>query len=139
MRIVLDTNVLVSGLLRPLSPPGQITALVAAGSLSLCYDARILDEYRRVLLRERFGFDAERVAALLAQIAAAGSVVAAEPLTQRRTDPDDEPFLEVALAGGVRCLVTGNLRHFPPERCQGMVVLPPAEFLAAYRRERSAP
>jgi predicted nucleic acid-binding protein len=45
MRIVVDTNVLVSGLLSPFGPPGVIVSLTAAGRLSLCYDARILAEY----------------------------------------------------------------------------------------------
>ncbi len=46
MRIVLDTNVVVSGLLNAFGPSAQIVRLVAAGNLDLCYDARILTEYR---------------------------------------------------------------------------------------------
>ncbi len=93
MRIVLDTNVLVSGLLQALGPSGRIVRLVAAGVLTLCYDPRILAEYREVLLRERFGLDPDRVATLLEQIRADGTPVAAEPLAARLPDPDDEPFL----------------------------------------------
>ena len=57
MRIVLDTNVLVSGLLSPHRPPGEIVRLVSGGLVSLCLDARIVAEYRDVLARPRFGFD----------------------------------------------------------------------------------
>lgn len=67
MRIVLDTNVLVSGLLNPYGAPGQIARMVATGEISLCFDARILGEYRDVLVRPRFGFRAEHVDALLEQ------------------------------------------------------------------------
>ena len=41
MRLVVDTNVLVSGLLSPFGPPGVIVNLIAAGRVRLCYDTRI--------------------------------------------------------------------------------------------------
>jgi predicted nucleic acid-binding protein len=46
MRIVLDTNVHVSGLLSPFGPPAQIVRLVASGTIVLCHDARILAEWK---------------------------------------------------------------------------------------------
>ncbi|MBM3277488.1 MAG: PIN domain-containing protein [Candidatus Handelsmanbacteria bacterium] len=46
MRVVLDTNVLVSGLLSPYGPPVELVRLVAMGVLQVCYEARILAEYR---------------------------------------------------------------------------------------------
>jgi len=49
MKIVLDTNVLVSGLLQPFGPSGQIVRLVASGEVVLCHDPRILTEYGEVL------------------------------------------------------------------------------------------
>jgi len=49
-------------------------------------------------------------------------------------DPDDEPFLGVALAGRVAYLVTGNLAHYPAERRKGCVVVSPAEFMKAWRK-----
>ncbi len=136
MRIVLDTNVLVSGLLQALGPSGQIVRLVASGELVLCFDPRILAEYREVLLREEFSFEPERVAALMEQIRAEGLPVAARPLAIRLPDPDDEPFLEVALAGDARCLVTGNLKHYPGDARQGVEVLPPRAFIEQYRVEQ---
>ena len=53
MRVVLDTNVLVSGLLTPSGPCGQIVELVLDGVLDLCVDGRILDEYEDVLRRPK--------------------------------------------------------------------------------------
>ncbi len=137
MRIVLDTNVLVSGLLQALGPSGQIVRLVAAGALTLCHDPRILAEYREVLLRQKFRFDPERVETLLDQIRADGIPVAARPLKIRLPDPDDEPFLEVTLAGDARYLVTGNMKHYPAEARQGAAVLPPRAFVEVYRDEQS--
>jgi len=135
MKIVLDTNVLVSGLLQPFGPSGQIVRLVAAGELILCHDPRILTEYQEVLLREKFGFDPERVEILLEEIVASGIAVAARPLKIRLPDPDDEPFLEVALAGGARCLVTGNVKHYPAETRQRVDVMPPRSFIDFYRTQ----
>lgn len=133
MTIVLDTNVLVSGLLSPFSAAGEIVRMVASGILELCYDARLLSEYRSVLLRPKFCFDRVYLDYLLEQLKAAGRVVAVKPLAKRLPDPDDEPFLEVALAGQVRCLITGNLKHYPLERREGMEVLTPAQFLETHR------
>jgi len=65
MKIVLDTNVLISGLLRPFSSPGKIVRMVASGNLQMCYDVRILSEYKDVLLRPKFSFDTEDVYNLL--------------------------------------------------------------------------
>jgi len=135
MRIVLDTNVLVSGLLQPLGPSGQIVRLVSSGELALCHDPRILVEYREVLFREKFRFDPERVLALLEEIMAGGIPVAARPLAIRLPDPDDEPFLEVALTGQVQSLVTGNVKHYPTEARHGVEVLPPRIFIEIYRFE----
>jgi putative PIN family toxin of toxin-antitoxin system len=135
MKIVLDTNILVSGLLQPFGPSGQIVRLVAVGELVLCHDSRILAEYREVLLRKKFSFDPERVEILLDEIRAGGIPVAARPLAIRLPDPDDEPFLEIALAGGAQCLVTGNIKHYPADARHGVEVISPRSFIELYRVE----
>ena len=61
MKIVLDTNVIVSGLLTPFWSSGQIIRMVSAGILILQYDSRILLEYREVLYRPKFQFDKEYI------------------------------------------------------------------------------
>jgi putative PIN family toxin of toxin-antitoxin system len=133
MKIVLDTNVLVSGLLQAFGPSGQIVRLVASGELVLCHDVRILAEYQEVLLRKKFRFDPERVKALLEEIKAGGIPVAARPLAIRLPDSDDEPFLEIALASEAQYLVTGNIKHYPAEARSGIEVLSPRSFIERYR------
>ena len=133
MKIVLDTNVLVSGLLSPFGPPGEIVRMVSSGELTLCLDARVLSEYAEVLARPRFAFDQDAVAALLDFISHAGQTVAASPLPAPLPDPDDHTFLEIALAGKAEYLITGNRAHFPESLCLGVAIKSPAEFLAAYR------
>lgn len=133
MRIVLDTNVLVSGLWSPFGPPGKIVGLVAAGALPLLLEERILGEYREVLARRGFGFDPEMVESLLLQVEATGEFVLASPLQDRLPDSEDEAFLEVAIAAGADFLVTGNLRRFPSRLRQGVAVVSPRDFLEALR------
>lgn len=134
MNIVLDTNVLVAGLLSPFGPCGEIVRMVSSGEVRLALDARILTEYQEVLVRPKFKFDQDKVAAILDFVEHRGIIVAASPLKQPLPDPDDEPFLEVTIAARVACLVTGNHVHFPAESCQGVTVLSPTEFLTLYRQ-----
>ena len=133
MIIVLDTNVLVAGLLSPFGPPGRILDLVLSGELGLAYDDRILAEYRDVLARARFGFDRASVAELLAYIETEEQHVTAMPVNVELPDPDDLPFLEVSRAVQADALVTGNTRHYPAASRHGVVVLTPAEFMERWQ------
>jgi uncharacterized protein len=129
VKIVLDTNVLVAGLLSPFGPCGDIVRMVFSGNLTLCVDARVLSEYRQVLERPKFKFDPDKVAAILDYIEHHGWVVTSGPLALPLPDPDDEPFVEIAVSGGADFLITGNASHFPSELCQGAKVVSPAGFL----------
>lgn len=135
MNIVLDTNVLVSGLLTPFGPCGEIVRMVSSGELTLSLDARILTEYHEGLYRPKFKFDKDKVAAFLDYIEHRGVTVASSPLPQPLPDIDDEPFLEVAIAARAICIVTGNQVHFPAELCQGVMVLSPGNFLVFYKKQ----
>lgn len=113
MLIVLDTNVLVSGLLTPHGPPGRLVDLIIAGEVTIAYDDRILAEYREVLGRPKFEFDPSRIRTLLGFLQLAGHHVSAPPLeVEDIPDVADLPFAEVALAAEARVLVTGNPAHF---------------------------
>lgn len=145
MIVVLDTNVLVSALLSPFGPPGQILDLILTGDIKPAYDDRILAEYRQVLARPRFGFDQRAVADLIDYLVANGEPVSAQPLAAPLPDPNDLPFLEVATSllsrGGAfsgTLLVTGNLRHFPVDTRGDVQVLAPAAFLAHWQTSQAA-
>ena len=134
MMIVLDTNVIVSGILKPYNKAAAILRLVADGVTQLAYDLRILLEYRDVLSRPKFNFAKENIEAFLDQVEQEGLLVSVKPLGVHLPDPDDEPFLEVALSGGAKAIVTGNKRHFPQGSRGSVTVLAPAEFLDVLRR-----
>lgn len=135
MNIVLDTNVLVAGLLSPFGPCGEIVRMVSSGELKLSFDARILSEYEEVLNRPKFKLEEDKVSALLEQIEHRGRTVASLPLTHSLPDHDDEPFLEVAIAGKTACIVTGNSVHFPAKLCKSVKVLSPSDFLSFYKKQ----
>jgi putative PIN family toxin of toxin-antitoxin system len=133
MIIVLDTNVLISGILKPYSNAATILRLVTDGAVQLAYDLRILSEYRDVLKRPKFNFAQENVEEFLEQIEREGLLVSVKPLGFHLPDADDEPFLEVALSGRVNAIITGNKRHFPRREYEGVKILSPAEFLEAVK------
>ena len=133
--IVLDTNVIISGILRPFSKPASILRMAADGTVQLAYDLRLLSEYRDVLSRQKFNVSKENIEVFLAQIEQEGFLVSVKPLEIHLPDPNDEPFLEVALAGKVEAIVTGNKRHFPEKEYKGVKILSPAEFLEAVKEK----
>ncbi len=138
MNIVLDTNVLVAGLLYPFGACGEIILMVSSGEITLSLNARILAEYDEVLRRPKFNFEEEKVTALLDYIAHRGQTVATSPLANSLPDPDDETFLETAMASQAACLVTGNKNHFPAELCQRIIIYSPRAFLNFYKKQKKA-
>ena len=138
MKIVLDTNVVVSGLLQSLGNPAQILTLALAGAVQVCHDERILAEYAEVLARPRFKFDPKRVREVLAKLETDGLTIdASDQPDLNLPDSDDEPFLAVALAASADFLVTGNLADYPPNKRRGCTVISPAEFMERWRESQS--
>lgn len=132
MKIVLDTNVLVSALLRPGSLPARILDLVLAGQVTLALDDRIFAEYQSVLIRPEFSFPPDQIRALLEFVWRAGELVDATSLPIHLPDPDDVMFIEVAVSAVADALVTGNLKHFPASQRRGVRVLSPREWLETW-------
>lgn len=134
INIVLDTNVLVSGLLKPFSSSADILRLILNNKLKLYIDNRIMTEYRLVLKRKKFRFNTEKINILMDYFENIGISVIASPLPYYLPDRGDEPFLEVAFAGNVEYLITGNTKHFPAKKRGKVTVLNPSEFIEEYRK-----
>ena len=114
---VIDTNVLVSAMLKYQSVPGEIAHEALLGDLIPLLCDEIIAEYREVLARPKFRFDQEAVEILIDGIIAKGIFVDVVPLEEIIPDPKDIVFYEVVMEGRKRYdgsyLVTGNIRHFP--------------------------
>lgn len=125
MRIVLDTNVLVSAMLNPDGAPGAVIRGVLEGRLQLVVDNRIVFEYSDVLARPRFRLNRESVRTFLDYVEHEAEYATVPPLQADFDDPDDLPVYEVAVGASVPYLVTGNSRHFP----SNPMVMSPREFI----------
>ena len=129
MRLVFDTNVLVSVLLTPGGTSDRaLRAAVAVGATFL-YDARMLAEYRAVLSRPKFraAIAPPMIERLVSALITSGEKIYALAADLDLPDPDDMPFLEVALTGRADALVTGNARHFHPSH--GVTAVSPSGLL----------
>lgn len=128
MRAVLDTNIVISGLLSAGGPSARILRLAIRRDIQPCVDQRIRDEYARVLARPRFRALPADVLEVYQAICAVALDVVAPPLRVALPHRDDLPFLEVGAAADA-ALVTGNTRHFPKRARGAVVVVGPGEFL----------
>lgn len=140
MRVVVDTNVLVSGMLSGASPPAEVLQLILQGELRLLLDSRIIAEYDEVTSRPRFGFDPAERTALLNTLRAIATQVIAVPFRGPLPDPEDRMFVEVALGGRADAIITGNVRHFPIGRARlGVAILTPRQCLERLRSDPPRP
>ena len=126
---VIDTNVVVSSLLtkRSDAATARVMQAIADEKITPLYNDEILAEYREVLARPKFDFDAGRVAHTIEMIIETGLDLNGKEWPESMPDESDRVFFEVALAGqsGDAKLVTGNKRHYP----QVDFVVTPAQIL----------
>jgi putative PIN family toxin of toxin-antitoxin system len=130
MKAVIDTNVLVSGLLNPNGAPGRIVDSLRTGQLIPVIDDRILDEYVRVLRRPYFDryFSKMDRDHLIDYLTHNSEYIIATIRCNNLPDPHDAPFLETALTASVP-LITGNQKHFPLDKSGSCRIYSPAEFI----------
>ncbi|WP_031388539.1 putative toxin-antitoxin system toxin component, PIN family [Desulfonatronum thiodismutans] len=130
MIVVIDTNVLVSGMINPHGPPGRLVDLLRSGALRLAVDDRILAEYVDVLNRPRLSryFASTDLAQIVDYLRCGSMHVLVRRHIRDLPDQSDAPFLEVAMDAKVP-LITGNIRHYPDEWRQECAILKPADFL----------
>ena len=128
LRLVIDTNVLVSAALKPESL--QRTALIVAITkpARLYVSRPILEEYAGVLSRPELAIRKGLRLQLLQMIANRSHVVHPTRRIKAAKDPDDDIFIECADAARADFLITGNRRHFPAFwKCTKIVT--PREFV----------
>jgi len=111
VRIVLDTNVFISGIFFS-GPPHRILQGWREGRIQLVLTPEILEEYRRVaeVLHEKF--PAVELGRLLELVVVEAEMCQAEPLTEAvSADPDDDKFIACSLSSGSKLIVSGD-KHF---------------------------
>ena len=113
---VVDTNVLVSSMLKSDSIPGKVIDFILLGRIVPLLNEEIITEYQDVLTRNKFGFDEERIKDLIAHLRERALFLTRVQTEELFSDEDDIVFYEIALSGRSTMdayLVTGNLKHYP--------------------------
>jgi len=128
LKVVLDTNILVSALLTS-GPPAFIVDLIADGKIIPFFSDLILEEYYEVLSRKKFNFNPGQVNRLIDDITRVGIAVEGKLCAKnKKVDEDDKKFYDAAIEANA-FLITGNIRHFPKEE----FIVTPSQFLSLYR------
>ena len=136
MRIVLDTNVVISVLLVPASPPGAVLRHWRAGVFDVVVSEALLTEMRGVAarprLRGRHRLTDEELAQFFATMRRDGILVLPrDPAAVVTADPTDNKVLECAVAGNADIIVSGDKKHLLPlGSYDGIPIVAPAAFLA---------
>jgi putative PIN family toxin of toxin-antitoxin system len=116
LKIVLDTNVIVSALLTPAGIPAKILNLILNNSVTMVYDNNILSEYIDVLGRSELKISKKSADVLIDFIQKEGEFRISSPLRQKFSHEGDKKFYEAYKSAETDYLVTGNIKHFPKEK-----------------------
>ena len=135
IRAVIDTNVLVSGLLSPAGNEALIILAIHQGLLRPCLSEEIIEEYAAVLARPKFAFPPDEIAALIAMLRSRGELFHAEASPAISPDPGDTKFLDCAKTAQADFIITGNKRHFSDALCGPAHVVSAGELLDRITRE----
>ena len=113
---VIDTNVIVSSLLKDGSIPNKVVNLALYGPIIPLLNDEIIDEYREVLLRNKFGLNKDDVDKLIEDLSKRAIFLKRTKTDEQFADLDDVVFYEIVLTGRINTdahLVTGNIKHYP--------------------------
>ncbi len=113
MRVVLDTNVLVSACWKPGGLEARVVRMALEGTLAACVTLEMEDEYADVLMRPKLSAVREQALAMLQQLKAFALRIESTKPVSVSADEDDNRFLECAESAQADYLITGNLRHYP--------------------------
>ena len=128
IRVVIDTNVVVSANLSEEGIPASILDLAANRKILMLVSHPILAEYEEVLHRPRLKLDPIKAGNSLAVIRNTSKTVKPKKTVSKSPDESDNRFYECAEAGKANFLITGNTRHFPQAH-KGTQIVTPREFI----------
>jgi len=134
MRVVIDTGVFVSALIRRRGTTGSVLQALRDRQFICIYSTEILVEIIDVLGREKFRIkyhiEPDDIKALVNLIRLRGELVIPDQDVTAYRDPKDDKFLEAALAGKADCLVSGDSDLLDMISYKDIPILRPIDFLA---------
>lgn len=131
---VIDTNVLVSAMLKWKSVPGNVMEFLLDGFIIPVLNKEIVAEYRTVLARSKFRLDEEIITDIIDSLENVGFYVDAETIDIELTDSKDRVFYEVVMEKRKEeetYLVTENIKHFPDKP----FIVTPRQMLDIFLKE----
>lgn len=129
LRIVLDSNVIISGFLFG-GHPARLLKYALDGSVRCFTSLPILDEVREVLRRPKFGLSSDQALTLIEELHDLCEVVTPKRSVRKvSADPDDNVVLECASAAGANMIVSGNSHLLDLGRWEGIDILSPADAI----------
>lgn len=135
MRAVVDTNILIRALIKPLGTVGPVIRRLRDGDYTLVYSTPLLDELIEKLalprIREKYQLAEPDLEALVTLITLRGELVRPERKVKVCRDPEDDMLIEAALAGGAEYVVTGDEDLLTLKRFETVRFVTPRRFLAA--------
>ena len=140
MRVVLDANVLVSGFISAKGSPAKVLACWRDDKFDVVVSSPIIQELERVLhyprLQNRYNLPEEKIQGFLHRLRRqAIEVEPSEEIALIELDPTDDRYLECALAGEARFIVSGDQHLLELGEFRGIQILTPAGFLAFLQLE----
>lgn len=141
MRIVLDTNVLISALFKRESTSAQILSLWRAGKLDLLVSQDVLSELKRVLsyprVQKRLIYSEKEITRLLDLLSTDGTLLSPqEHINAIKDDPDDDKFVTLAVTGQANYLVSGDSHLLDVASILGVAIVTPRTFLNLWTAQR---
>jgi uncharacterized protein len=130
LRVVFDTNVIVSAVLYEESLPALLLSLGLEDKMRFFVSPALLNEYETVLKRPRFKLGHKETEDLIEKIKQkAVRVTPTQEVRILEADETDNRILECAAKGKADFVITGNKRHFPFEEFKGIKKVTPREFI----------
>jgi uncharacterized protein len=133
LRAVLDTNVIISGLIRPQGTPGLLLeSLVLDNAFEVIVSSELLEELRRAVhyekVRPRIALSDDELELRLSMLDVLGIPVEPKPLSGAASDPDDDHVLAAAVEGGAGYVVTGDAGLLELREYQRILMVTPKHF-----------
>ena len=136
LKVVYDTNVIVSAALKEESLPALLLSLGLEGKVRFFVSLALVQEYQKVLERSRFKLGHKEIMELMGKINQKAIMVnPTKELDILKVDKSDNRILECALKAQVDFIINGNKKHFPFEEFRGSKIVTPREFISKIGRE----